>query len=199
MVGAFGLFIHRKQNSRTAWTGGPISWPKSLWLAYTVSTWFFFPILLFPLTASPSILFWAVVFHLGSWWARGPLELVMIYRWMNWTPIYGISHDLFHLLGLAVFMGLQISSGMDQLAGSEFIVAAFLGITCFAVTMEALFAYLFLKTRSKEEAEGDVYFASDDPKWRFINRVTKFTVTVVISHLLLQSLFTARLLWGGAE
>src|SRR4051812_35370059 len=96
----FALRFHARQNSNKGWTGGPISWPKAFWLAFTINQWFFVPIFFLLHPDLPQGLKVVYGFHLLSWWIRGPLELVMIYRWLNWTPYYGISHDLFHITGV---------------------------------------------------------------------------------------------------
>ncbi len=175
------LWIFKKQNSSQAWTGGPISKPKSHWLAWTVFNWFFVPFFFLFNPDFPDELKWFFVFHLLSWWIRGPLELVMIYKWFNWTPYYGIGHDLFHF---AVALILLMSFGHFPIDASDpFILVSYLfAFLIFATTLfEASFAYLFLKARSEQEEKENIYFASDDPKWIFINRVT--LTCVLISYL----------------
>jgi hypothetical protein len=197
------IFFHTKQNSRDAWTGGPISWPKSLWLSYTITTWFFCPILF--LTApqlSPALLL-VFAFHLLSWWIRGPLELVMIYRWLNWSPRYGISHDLFHIAVTSFLLArslapplaetasesgfTQVSMQLGQSAPLEMIATAFAIMIILTTAAEICFAFLFLKIRTAQEQSENVYFASDDPKWRFVNGATLAAVIAAYGHLLFQS------------
>ncbi len=188
LVSVFAILYKKKQNGPHPMTGGPISTPKAFWLAYTVTTWFFFPFLflLNPEIVSPLKVM--IGFHLLSWWLRGPLELVMIYKWFNWTPKYGISHDLFHLLGLSslwiyFYQEILSSSGLNLLAH------AFVLVTIFATIAEISFAYLFLIIRSEQEEKENIYFASDDPKWIFINRLTLTVVIGVMSHLIIQSIY----------
>ena len=187
LVSLFAFFYKKKQNGPNPMTGGPISTPKAFWLAYTVTTWFFFPFLfiLSPEVIAP--LKMIIGFHLLSWWLRGPLELVMIYKWFNWTPKYGISHDLFHLIGLSA-LWIYFYENFLSLSGLNLIAHAFIIVTIFATVAEISFAYLFLKVRSIEEEKDNIYFASDDPKWIFINRLTLTVVLAVMSHLCLQSL-----------
>ena len=186
-----GLVVHRKQNSSQAWSGGPISWPKSLWLSYTVTTWFLFPVVfLLPENSSEGLRYF-YIFHLISWWIRGPLELLMIYKWFNWSPRYGISHDLIHFaggIGILLFFKPWLS---DE---SPFVTTAciFSVVVLISTLAEATFARLFLSVRSAQEAHENIYFASDDPKWIFINRVTLMVVIFVYGHLLLQSLYWLR-------
>lgn len=193
VVSSLAYSFNRKQNSKDPWTGGPISWPKSFWLAYTVCTWFLLPIvfLLHPdLPVGYQAFFIA---HLLSWWIRGPLELVMIYKWFNWSPRYGISHDIFHL-GLCSYFLVQswneISTSFATPVG--FVTGIFCSIILFTTCAEILFAALFLRLRTHQEEKENIYFASDDPKWIFINRVTLTVVLMAMSHLVLQSLYVLK-------
>ncbi len=187
-VSGLAIVFHRKQNSKKGWTGGPISWPKSFWLSYTVLVWFFLPLVFLFHPEFPKILIWPLVFHLLSWWVRGPLELVMIYRWFNWTPVYGISHDLFHVLGVTIISYYSGIFSLNESSGEFGILASvFVGIILFSTLAEMLFAFLFLNARTRVEVEENIYFASDDPKWKRINRITLTVVVIVMFHLILQS------------
>ncbi len=187
---SLAYFFYQKQNSAKAWKGGPISIPKAMWLAYTVTNWFFLPIWFLMSGALWPDLQVFYFFHLASWWVRGSLELVMIYKWLNWSPRYGISHDLFHLLiGGTLFYRALISldwSSSTPNARAAFILAA---VILIATCAEIYFAYLFFETRTDQERDENVYFASDDPKWIYINRVTLSVVIPVYTHLIWQSYY----------
>ncbi|MES2964630.1 MAG: hypothetical protein V4760_12120 [Bdellovibrionota bacterium] len=181
-IAAAAVHFHRKQNSSKAWTGGPISWPKAYWLAFTLSTWFFFPLVALAHPSFPEAFRYAMIFHLASWWLRGILEGIMIYRWKNWTPNYGISHDAFHVIGFAAlcYSGSAMWGELDRFG---IFIASFSVLIVYSTVIEGVFAYLFKATRTKEEEEENVYFASDDPKWRLINRITLTSVIVCLTHL----------------
>lgn len=193
-VSLMARMFHRKQNSSKAWTGGPISWPKSFWLSYTVLTWFILPFLFLLHPETPSFLKIYFIAHLISWWIRGPLELIMIYKWFCWTPRYGIGHDLFHIsLCLSILLShIQEFKGLLQAPLFAQWGGIFSLMILFTTVAEILFAVLFLKFRSSHEAKENVYFASKDPKWKLINRVTLTVVIIAMSHLGLQSLFLGK-------
>jgi hypothetical protein len=183
-----------RNTANRKWVGGEISWPKALWLAYALGSWFFVP-WVFALSASTAEPFrWVLYLHLASWWIRGPLELVMIYRWFNWTPVYGISHDAFHNVALFVATSVAASFiGWEQLSADPFnlCVLAYLGSICFAMMAEVTFASLFIATRTPADGleEHEVYFASDDSRYRLINRLTVAAVVIVYAHWVAQVLF----------
>ncbi len=201
-----GAAFRARQNKGDI-VGGDISWPKSLWLAYTVMTWFVLPALLIALVGMnqtnrstvsiwPTTLVMALKGHLLSWWLRGPLELMMIYKWFNWSPRYGIAHDLGH----AAFLLLTIATAFftGEIAGWTVTpltatVALYIFVTFFMTMAEALFALLFLNERRK--GEDLLYFASDDPRWQMINRITTTVVIIAYGHLFFQSLLVAKNLY----
>lgn len=188
VVTMFAIFYRKKQSSANPWTGGPISWPKSFWLSYTIQTWFFLPFFYFLPSDVPSFLKIIVGFHLVSWWGRGLLEMVMIYKWLNWSPRYGISHDLFHLIGLALLLFYFRHEIPLVIYGSHaFIVLIYVYMLFLTTTAEITFAMLFLKLRTIQEQRENVYFASDDPKWIFVNRYTLAIVVLTFIHLFFQS------------
>lgn len=188
LVAIQALFYRKKQNGLNPWTGGPISWPKAFWLAYTIDTWFLLPFLFLFHPELSHELKYIIIFHLLSWWIRGILELVMIYKWFNWTPRYGILHDSFHWLGILSLLILFRYQLFGSLFGSiNFITLLYLFMLLITTIAEIYFAYSFMKLRTEQELKSNIYFASDDPKWIYINRVTLTIVVFVYLHLIFQS------------
>jgi hypothetical protein len=160
------IYFNFRQN-KVNHVGGQISWPKSFWLIYTIVSWFFIPItfLYLPLPQDYRVFF---IFHLVSFWSRGLIELVMIYRFFNWSPRYGIAHDLFHLTGLLFLLPKSIPLvQLDSLLLFSFI---FMLILIVGVFFETIFAYWFLKIRGEKEHK--IYFAANTKEWRKVNQVT---------------------------
>jgi hypothetical protein len=194
-----GAAFRARQNKGDI-VGGDISWPKSLWLTYTITAWFLLPLLMIGVFSAdpqvwPTTLWVAYVGHLVSWWVRGPLELFMIYKWFNWSPRYGIAHDLAHATFLILtiawaFLNSEITQWF-AVPGAA-IAALFMLITVFMTFAETLFAFLFLHARTK--GEDLLYFASDEPRWRMINRITTTVVILAYAHLFFQSLLVGKLL-----
>lgn len=189
-IAIIAAIFYRKQN-QGKWVGGAISVPKAMWLAYTIGAWFILPFAFLAFADLPAVFRAVLIFHLASWWIRGPLELIMIYKWLNWSPRYGIGHDLFHILGISTILilmpsgsGAFLGDGVD--AAQRLLTAVYIGVILFSTVAEITFAALFFKTR--EKGDDLTYFASDDPRWRFINRLTATVVTIVYSHLFIQAL-----------
>jgi hypothetical protein len=167
-------FLFKKVQNQKAFVGGDISTPKSLWLSYTVISWFLFPfVFLFLDINSPLKIL--VQIHLISFWVRGLIELVMIYKLFNWSPRYGISHSAAHALLLLLGTLYVLTQKPTSLNLNELVVLTFLISIFICVCFEVLFAVLFFNIRSKGtyEEEHKVYFASDEPQWRRVNDLTK--------------------------
>lgn len=93
-------------------------------------------------TTLPFTMCLAFVGHLISWWNRGPLELLMTYKWFNWSPRYGIAHALVHALFLVLMIAVAfISSEINRITttvvilgyGHLFFQSIFVGKLLFAI------------------------------------------------------------------
>lgn len=194
-VTTLACFYRKKQSGSNPWTGGPISWPKSFWLAYTIQSWFFLPFFYYLLPDVPLFLKIIIAFHLISWWVRGTLELIMIYKWLNWSPRYGISHDILHITGLSILLYLFRSEiPLVTFGSAGFVPLAYIYFLFVTTVAEITFAMLFLSLRTIQEKNENVYFASDDPKWIFVNRYTLTIVVFAFIHLFFQSWYALKFL-----
>jgi hypothetical protein len=176
------IWFYKKQN-RGEFVGGPISWPKALWLYHAIFSWFLVP----PVYLAIVDLHWSlrvvIGFHTLVWWIRGPLELVMIYRWYNWTPKYGITHDCIHAIALLVGMMATVKLWPENLA--NWMAFVYCGVTVVMLVFETSFAALFLDVRGHQDHK--IYYAADEPKWRFINWITKVGLSIGLSHSVIQA------------
>jgi hypothetical protein len=165
--------------------GGPISWPKLLWLTYTLAAWF---IVALAFSRSPAVsagLRRVYALHLVSFTARGLAELYLIYVAVAWIPPYGIAHDLF-AIGLITWA--RRAAGPAQTAADR-VAARFLTSIRLTLCCEIVFAWLFHRAA---DARAGVYFASDDPYWQLINRLTTAVVLVAWPDLI-------RVLWTSRD
>jgi len=180
----YARLFYSKQNRGAV--GGSVSKPKAMWLSYAVHHWFITPIFLGLLNYQNPAWSTFLWFHCLSWYLRGPVELLMIYRWFNWKPLYGITHNVFHFcLLLYVLNAYSLwrwpNSAEDQLL-LIYGLSLFIGLG-----FETTFAILFNKTRAKNAHT--IYFASTDKKWRKVNQLTTLALAILLSHLVWQSFF----------
>jgi len=166
-------FVLYYRQNRPGKIGGPIALSKAIWLHYTLYTWFFFiPYAWFQYGADTipagdrSV--WLIL--AGSMWARGIIELYMLFVSKNWTPIIGISHDVLTLIGMSVgyFIGTR-TGWADQPAVFVFTMSLFASLI--AETHHAASFYLLMKGRTQGD-EGLWYAHKGDPRFVRILRVT---------------------------
>lgn len=159
----------RKQN-RGERVGGRISLPKSLWLNYTLLSWFVIPAALLRREGLSPGNRAALRAHLLSFTARGAAEMWMLYRTHSWRCAYGVGHDAIDLAMLSVMMR---SSGGASREGADGIARRHLDSIRATLVAEMVFASLFNSTvAGKTQGQDGIYFASDEPHFRLINNLT---------------------------
>jgi hypothetical protein len=168
-VSAFVYRFARKQN-RGERVGGPISLPKSLWLNYTLLSWFVIPAALLRREGLSPGNRAALQAHLLSFTARGAAEMWMLYRTHSWRCAYGVGHDAIDLAMLSVMMR---SSREESREGVNGIARRHLDSIRATLVAEMVFATLFNSTvAGQTQGQDGIYFASDEPHFRLINNLT---------------------------
>lgn len=176
------VMFYRKQNKGDL-VGGPISWPKAFWLYHAIFSWFLVPLVYL---AAPDLhisLKILIGLHTLVWWIRGPLELVMIYKLFNWTPKYGITHDVLH--GFFLLVGTLGIAKLWPESLINWMGFTYCGVTVIMLCFETSFAALFLNVRGHDDHK--IYYAADEPKWRFINWLTTMGLIVGMGHAFIQA------------
>lgn len=166
---AIGLFFYFKQNKNPK-LGGAMSMAKAWWLIYAVYTWFIFlPYQIFFYQLPPFV---TQVWQIYWFWMlfRGIVEIFMMYVSKNWSPIYGITHDLTCLI---ILLGgtIYYQSSYLQLPSIVLIFHISLIVSLF---LETYYAYGFFQiVKEKTKGEEAIWFASkDDPRFKRLVMVT---------------------------
>lgn len=186
------FWFHGRQNCG-AFVGGPISWPKALWLYHAIFSWFLVPLVYLSLSDVHWSLKLIIGLHCLSWWIRGLTELFMIYKFYNWSPRYGISHDVFH--GLLLLCGMVATAKLWPESLANWMAFVYVAVTIVMLGFEISFAALFLGVRGHDDHK--IYYAADEPKWRFINWLTKMGLVVGLGHSIPQAVIA--LLFLGSQ
>jgi hypothetical protein len=173
LIAPLAAWFGRQQNRRAA-IGGAISGPKITWLAYAIMLWFF---------VSPAVACDGGVHrHLRAllalfsvlMWLRGGVELLMMYRWKNWRPPYGITHDLLCLVVL-VAGGIWARAAVGGEASPlDRRVLGLVALLTASLIVEVMYAALFFHAvAGRTTGEDGVWFASqEEARFRRINRIT---------------------------
>lgn len=152
---AAGLAFHVLQN-RLALTGGGIAWPKSMWLSCAILFWFLLPGLLLVDTRLARAWRAPFVALLVLMMLRGIVELWMLYVSHNWSPYYGIAHDI---VCLAALWGLALRAGVG--AGLQRISFTHAMATGLLFVPEIYFAW-YMQQNFRTQGEAPLYFVPDD-------------------------------------
>jgi hypothetical protein len=176
------FWFYRKQN-RGEIVGGDISIPKALWLYHAIFSWYFVPLIYLYQSELDTNLAVILGVHAFIWWLRAPIELAMIFKTYNWTPRYGITHDVLH--GTCLLLATLFTTRLWPSTTLNWMAYSYLIVTFFMLCFETSFAALFLTVRGDKDHK--IYYASDDPKWRFINWLTTIGVTIGLAHAATQA------------
>lgn len=178
-------FWFRSKQNRAHAMGGKISNPKLLWLFFAIWFWLFESAVLAFEPSLPQGYRIILGVHAASMWARGALEMVMLYVTRNWRPPIGITHDVLCILTVLVLI-VVLPLPLDSVWG--LFAPALLFMLLFSLMVEVLYAALFFKAvEGKTTGEKGIWFASEDEaRFRRINRITTaFNVPQVLFQLAL--------------
>ena len=156
-------------------TGGAISRPKLVWLAFAVLLWFLVVhlVALDP-AVQPAPRLLLAVFAAGMW-LRGLAELFMLYVTRTWRPPYGVAHDVACLLWLGGGLLLWPAARAVGPGPLDPWVLLLLVLVVASLVVETLYATLFFRAvQGKTTGEDGVWFASGaEARFARINRLTE--------------------------
>ena len=176
------LAFHFLQN-RMALTGGGIAWPKTAWLGFTILFWFVLPALLTSdarLTAAWRLPFAVLLVLMGL---RGVIELWMLYVSHNWSPFYGIAHDITCLVALWWFTLRAAASARSLwqpgLQRTAFVHALATGLLFIP---EIYFAW-YMQANFRTQGADPLYFVPDDAAHARVLAVTTAVDAAALLYL----------------
>lgn len=178
---AAAVFAFARKQNRGERVGGSISLPKSLWLNYTLLSWFVIPAALLRRDGLSPQNRAALQAHLLSFTTRGAAEMWMLYRTHSWRCVYGVGHDALDLAMLSVMMRSSREEGGEGVDG---IARRHLDSIRATLVAEMVFATLFNRTvAGQTQGQDGIYFASDEPRFRRINALTAAVDVVAYARL----------------
>ena len=187
VIGVVAALTYVRQNRGTGRMGGRISRGKALWLGYALSLWF---VICPALALDPQlpVPFRVVLGTFGvSMWARGLLELYLLYVKHGWKSSYGVAHDAFCLaviLAQLVWLARQIVASLGTpLSGWAL---GLVGVVVISLLLEIGYARTFYRVvERRTTGKAGIWFAStDDPRFRSLVRVTAIANVPLYAFLL---------------
>ncbi|MBW3654784.1 MAG: hypothetical protein KY444_01660 [Gemmatimonadetes bacterium] len=176
------VFAFARKQNRGERVGGPISLPKTLWLNYTLVSWFVLPAALLRRGGLSPGARAALQAHLMSFVARGSAEMWLLYRTHSWRVAYGVGHDAFDLALITALLGRGHGSGRE----ADGIARRHLDAIRATLLFEMAFASLFhLAIGGRTKGEDGIYFASNEPQFRRINALTAAVDVAAYARMML--------------
>ncbi|MEW6431152.1 MAG: hypothetical protein AB1730_06550 [Myxococcota bacterium] len=165
--------------------GGRISLPKRVWLTFTVWSWLFECAALAFDGGLPAGFRVVVGVHAASMWLRGVVELLMLYRWKNWRPPYGVAHDAFCIatvLALSAVYRAELTGVLGAWG------PAFVGMLVFGLAVELVYAVLFFRAVEGRTTGDDATWFAAEGEARF-DRINRLTTALNVPQLAFQLAF----------
>lgn len=183
-IGLAAIVFYFIQNTAQL-AGGSIALPKLIWLAYAILFWFCLPLLFITdkrLTSKWKIFF---IIFLINMLLRAVIELLMMYITSNWSPYYGIGHDVFTIFLLSTLLFINRDKiQRDILFGYTITI-----LLMFVI--EIGFVFYMLANVVGDDAV--VYFVPDAGKHTSILSITWLVVVMLTGYIFV---FTRRWLRG---
>ena len=173
-----GVLFHLLQN-RLNLIGGAIALAKLLWLGLAILLWLGLPLLLALDGRLSPWLRYAFAFLFVSMAARGIIELWMLYVSKNWSPAYGIAHDLLCMAGLLLCLTLAWQAGEMRLHARVGLHGL---ITTLLFIPEIYFAW-YMRHNFHTKGGDAIYFVPDEEKHRRVLRITASVDMMLLLYL----------------
>jgi hypothetical protein len=151
--------------------GGKIALPKLVWLGYSIVMWIGLPLLIVFDPRVTLYLRYIFGFLFLSMALRGLVELWMLYVPKNWSPLYGIAHDWFCMIGILFFTLLCWYNGEIQASFLSITLTVHAAVSMLLFIPEIHFAkymHQYFYTKGGDA----IYFVPDEPKHKQILRIT---------------------------
>jgi len=155
--------------------GGAMAFQKALWLADAVVLWIVLPLCIvrdMRIDAGVRRAFRALLILMAL---RAVIELWMLYVSLNWSPWYGIAHDLVCIAVLIAFLARFAAA-----AGRLWRIHAVATATAF---MPEIYFAWYMQHYFNTRGDAAVYFVPDEPAHAFALNVTSIAVVCFTTYI----------------
>lgn len=173
MVSAMAIFaigFYILQNN-TRVIGGEIAISKMVWLSYAVLFWLALPQLILLDRRTPEFLGQGFRYLLVLMVVRGMAELLMLYVFNNWSPLYGIAHDVICMTGMALLLIRAIRAGEFQ-TGMQTRILFFHGIVTALIFIPEIYFAWYMQIHFNTQGGQAIYFVPDISEHRRVLFIT---------------------------
>lgn len=180
ILAASAVVFYHTQNS-AARIGGVMAPSKAFWLSYAILLWIVLPLLICLDTRVMRTLRYAFATLFVLMALRAAVELRMLFVTLDWSPWYGIVHDLVCMAAL-IGWGCAAAAQPARRTAPNGLLLVHLAVTAAAFVPEIYFAHYM--TRHFDTAGADaIYFVPADERYREVLAWTTRVVVVLSAYL----------------
>jgi hypothetical protein len=169
--------------NRLAPVGGEVAFVKAVWLGLAMLFWLVLPALIAADSRLDAAIKRPFQLLLALMALRGGAELVMLYALKNWSPSYGIAHDLLCLGVLSAWAidqrwrgGASTQGGLNRTLRVHVFVTA-------ALFLPEMYYAAYMQAHFTTAGAAAVYFVPDDGRHRVVLAVTAAVDTLAAAWL----------------
>jgi len=159
--------------------GGEIALSKLIWLAYAITFWIALPMLIVMDARTPTSIRKSFRYLLAWMLLRAVAEMVMLYVTKNWSPIYGIAHDVICMAGMLLLLAPSRSAITNRLSFTVWLH----GIVTATLFLPEIYFAWYMHTHFNTQGSHAVYFVPDSVEHRRVLFVTGVVDIVLAVYL----------------
>lgn len=175
-------YVFRLLQNRFGVIGGVIALPKLVWLGYALLFWLGLPLLIVSDARTPPAIARAFTSLLALMGARAVIEFVMLYFTKNWSPLYGLSHDIICMTALAFFL-LRAWLAREPHSGPVARTLFLHGIVTSLMFIPEMWFAWYMHVNFNTQGGQAIYFVPDSELHRTVLRVTAAVVLGLTVYL----------------
>ncbi len=168
--------------NHTGLIGGEVAFSKAVWLALAILFWLLLPALILvdarTVHASRRPFAWL----LGLMAARGVIEGLMLYVYNNWSPLYGIAHDVL-CIGVVGAMAMPLMARQrSHLPAAIRRLGQHAMVTSLMFLPEIYYAW-YMRANFHTQGSQAIYFVPDNGQHALVLGITTTVNVLLIAYL----------------
>jgi len=175
-----GVSYHRQQRGAGR-IGGSISQAKAFWLAYVLFNYLGLTGLLVWFLSPDHPGYFGLLLFGSLFLIRGLIQPLMMFKWLNWKPPYGIFSNILMASTLLIFLAFELHEHRLE-APHQYVLPIFLVKLIALLLCDSYYAFVFFRIVGEgTTGEEAIWFAADeDARFESVNRLT-FRLNIVFS------------------
>lgn len=168
--------------NHTGLIGGEIALSKAVWLALAILFWLLLPALILMDGKTVNACRLPFAWLLGLMTARGVIEGLMLYVYNNWSPLYGIAHDVICLVVMGAMALSMYGRERQHQPTSTRRLGLHAMVTGLMFLPEMYYAW-YMRANFHTQGNHAIYFVPDNGQHTLVLGVTTTVNLLLIAYL----------------